>query len=506
MTTIVETAHGRMEGDARGGHVAFRGIPFAEPPVGPLRFAPPQPKKPWTGVRPAADFGPGSLQPPAEVAWMDAPGPKSEDCLYLNVFTPAADGSRRPVMVWIHGGGFTHGAGSQPLYDGGRLAVRGDVVVVTINYRLGALGYLYLDRFGGEGWGAAPNCGQLDQIAALRWVRENIAAFGGDPNNVTVFGESAGSFAVCALLAMPAARGLFQRAIAQSGAPLGNDPKPATRVAEAMLAEFGLAPAQSDRLREVPAEKIVEAQSLVAAQAPGMLRGYYPVADGKSLPRSVPDVIRAGEGARVPLVIGTTRDEANLFNFAELPNLDKPMEDARAAELLRLELPRSTAERIPALLDVYRASRRSLALPYSNRALIGAVQTDFRFRIPSIRLAEAYLAHEPRTYMYLFSYESPARRGALRACHALELPFVFGTLDAPTQDRFAGKGPEVERLSEHMMDAWLGFARGANPAHPALGDWPRYDRARRSTMVFDRKSRLEDAPLDAERAAWDGVI
>jgi para-nitrobenzyl esterase len=161
---------------------------------------------------------------------------------------------------------------------------------------------------------------------------------------------------------------------------------------------------------------------------------------------------------------------------------------------------------LPRLFGVYRESRRALGLPHGNRAIIGAIQTDYRFRIPCLRVAEAHLAHDPRTYVYLFSHESPASRGALRACHALELPFVFGTLDTPTQDRFAGKGPEVERLSAHMMDAWIAFARGGDPSHAALGDWPRYDTARRPTMVFDRQSRVEHGPLDVERAAWDGVI
>lgn len=506
MSVIVETRQGRVEGESRAGHVAFRGLPFAEPPVGALRFAAPAPPKPWAGVRAAVTFAPSSLQPQAEVQWMEAPGPKSEDCLYLNVFTPAADGAKRPVMVWIHGGGFTHGGASQALYDGGRLAVRGDAVVVTINYRLGALGYLYLDQLGGERWGAAPNCGQLDQIAALTWVRDNIEAFGGDPGNVTVFGESAGSFAVCALLAMPAAHGLFHRAIAQSGASRRNDPEPATKVSAGLLDELGIANGASERLREVSADAIMAAQSRAALRAPTMMRGYYPVADGKGLARAVPEVIARGEGARVPLVIGTTRDEANLFNYLELRILDEPLEQARAVEMVAPEVPRHAREHLPRMFAVYRESRRKLGLPHGNRAIIHAIQTDLRFRVPCLRVAEAHLAHGPDTFVYLFSHESPASRGALRACHALELPFVFGTLDAPTQDRFAGKGPEVERLSAQMMDAWIAFAHSGNPSHAALDRWERYDTARRPTMVFDRRSRLEHAPLDAERAAWDGLI
>lgn len=502
--TAVELSLGRLEGEQRGGHLAFRGIPFAAPPVGPLRFLPPRPAEPWKGTRPAVEFGPSAPQPRSQTPGMEPAGPRSEDCLYLNVFTPATDATRRPVMVWIHGGGFTSGSSSQRIYDGGPLAERGDVVVVTINYRLGVLGYLYLEEQGGRQWGATPNAGQLDMIAALGWVRDNVAAFGGNPGDVTVFGESAGAFAIWALLAMPAAQGLFHKAIVQSGAPRVSDPARAAAIAAALVEKLGIAHGHGRELQDVPVERLLEAQPIAARDA-GILRGYYPVADGVTLPRPVDAAVASGEAARVPLLAGTTRDEVNLFVPELLRDLDRPMEDARAIEILRKELPEHAADRVPAMLETYRRSRSALGLPHGNRALLGAIQTDFRFRVPMLRLVEAHRAHQPRTYMYLFSYESPAMRGALRACHALELSFVFGTLAAPMQDRFAGSGPEVERLSERMMDAWIAFARSGNPSHPSLGDWPPYDTARRATMVFNRQSRLEDAPLEVERAAWDGI-
>ena len=217
MEPIATTTLGALRGLERGDHLAFLGVPFAKPPIGERRFTAPEPLDPWTGTLDAIEFGDAAPQDPFVPASFRATVPESEDCLSLNVYTPALDGARRPVLFWIHGGGFSHGSGSQAAYDGGPLAERGDVVVVTINYRVGALGYLYLGGHGGDAWGAAANVGQLDQIAALQWVHDNIERFGGDPGNVTIFGQSAGGVAVSTLLAMPAANVLFHKAIAQSG-------------------------------------------------------------------------------------------------------------------------------------------------------------------------------------------------------------------------------------------------------------------------------------------------
>jgi para-nitrobenzyl esterase len=506
MSVQVQTRDGRIEGERRGGHVAFRGIPFAKPPVGPLRFAAPEAPTPWSGVRASFDFGPSAPQGGSAVRGMSAEGPLSEDCLYLNVYTRAADGRRRPVLFWIHGGAFTLGSGSSPTYDGGPLCERGDVVVVTINYRLGALGALYLGAHGGERLSATANAGQLDQIAALEWVRANIEAFGGDPENVTIFGESAGSLAVCTLLVMPAAQGLFARAIAQSGASLSAaSPEAAAKVAEALLAELEIADAQIERLRDLPAERIVAAQGVAALKAGGG-RGFFPMHDGATLPSQPGEALASGRCAKVPFVIGTNRDEMNLFTAPLLRELDKPMANEAAVAVLAKELPRGAEDRIAALLEVYRSSRAARQLPHGNRALLGAIQSDMRFRIPSIRFAEAYRRQQPNTFMYLFTYESPAMRGALRACHALEIPFVFGTLSAPFQDRFAGTGPAVEALSRAMMDSWLCFARTGNPSVLESFDWVPYDQQRRATVVFDKKSELVDAPYEEERAGWDGIL
>lgn len=506
MSTRVQTRNGRLEGERRGSHVAYRGIPYAEPPIGERRFRAPEPAESWSGVRLAHRFGPCAPQGGSDTPYMAAQGEQSEDCLYLNVYTPShadhAGQGKRPVLFWIHGGGFTLGSASSELYDGGPLCERGDVVVVTINYRLGALGYLYLGAHAGAEFGASSNLGQLDQIAALEWVRDNIEAFGGDPDNVTIFGESAGSMAVCTLLVMPAARGLFQRAIAQSGASLDvMTPDFAARVTSLVLANLGIPEAEAGRLRDVEASQLVAAQNVPELRKLGRI-GYSPVLDPATLPLHPRDAIATGACAEVPLVIGTNRDEMNLFRMGELRELEKPMDAARVVEVIRSALP-CPAEDVAALLETYRQSRAQRGLPHGNRALIGAVQSDQRFRMPSIRFAEAYRARQPRTFMYLFTYESPAMRGALRACHALELPFVFGTLTAPFQDRFAGTGPVVTGLSETMMDAWLSFARSGNPSSLSAGDWVPYDLTRRATMVFDTKTQLEDAPYEDERVAWE---
>jgi len=500
----VDTTYGKIEGEQHDLCCVFRGIPFAAPPIGPLRFCAPRPPEPWHGVRSALSFGPAAAQGTSKVPGMEALGPKSEDCLYLNVFTPAPDGKKRPVMFWIHGGAFKLGTASAPIYDGTRLAMRGDVVVVTTNYRLGAFGYLSLNDHGGASFGASANCGQLDQIAALRWVQDNIERFGGDPGNVTIFGESAGGMAVATLLCMPAAHGLFHRAISQSGAAsFTTKPAQAAELTGRLLTRLGIKHGDAARLRELSVEDIIDAHEHVGADL-GLRSGLGPVADGDTLPDQPGALIAARKAAEVPIIVGTNRDEMNLFNAARLRDLDSPMADDEAARIVQLFVPGLSNERASALLETYRSSRIAEQLPSSNRVLLNALQGDAMFRIPSLRFTEAYAKVQPATYSYLFTYQSPAMRGALGACHALELAFMFGTLDSPYQDRFCGTGPEVEGLSHVMMDAWLAHARHASPSTAALA-WPRYDAVERPTMVFDKPSRVELAPLDAERAAWEGI-
>ncbi len=494
MGVVIETTSGRVEGVAGEGHQRFLGIPFASPPVGARRFRAPEPIDPWSGVRDASRFGASAPQNPSPLPGM-AVGEQSEDCLYLNVYTPRADAARRPVLFWIHGGGFTGGSGSQDLYQGSRMALRGDVVVVTINYRLGALGYLSLP-------GVTPNLGQLDQLAALRWVRENAAAFGGDPANVTIFGESAGGMACATLLGMPGARGLFRRAIPQSGAAHHvHTPDSAGRVGRALLDELGV---DAAALAAVPVDRLLAAQAKVQAKAmgggPGLV--FAPMVDGDAIPVQPLETVRAGGARDVDVMVGTTRDECKLFRMGAPTG---EVDEARLLRRVEALLGSRYAAAAPRVIDAYRQAREGRASTAPGE-LLDAIETDRTFRIPAIRLAEAQQRQRPDTYMYLFCWESPARRGALGSCHALELPFMWGTLDAPTMDRFAGSGPDAEALSRSMMDAWLGFARSGVPGHRELPDWPRYDTARRPTLVFDRKSELAHGPLDAERAAWDEIL
>jgi para-nitrobenzyl esterase len=462
---VVETSLGKVAGKAREGHWSYRAIPFAKPPLGELRFAAPQPAEPWTGVRDATRYSAIALQGAVFAPGVGAEGIQSEDCLYLNVYTPAADGAQRPVMFFLHGGAFTVGSASARLYDGAKLAAQHDVVVVTTNYRLGALGYLPI----GE-----TNRGSLDQLAALRWVHANIARFGGDASNVTIFGESAGATSVCLLLAMPSARGLFARAIVQS-APLALD-LPTVESMAPVLEAFAL----SD-LTGSSSEELLGAQKKVEAdwtKWPHFQPVASPLFGGQ--PRASLD---AGTGSAVPLLIGYNRDEWNLFAAMDVPSWSKPLGD----DELRAQT-KVSAE----VIEVYRASRASRGLPHTNRALLRTILGDLRFRLPTLRFAERYRALAD-TYFYQFTYASPGLRGELGACHALELPFVFGSYDAPGQDRFAGKGEHVERLSRTLREHWTTFARGEAP-------WARYGDAR-ETMELDLEPRLVNDSYGEEREA-----
>lgn len=490
----VATTNGRVSGLARQRHLAFLGIPYAKA----ARFAAPEAASSWGGVKEASLIGFAAPQTSHVIAGFAASGPQDEDCLNLNVFTPACDAGKRPVMVWIHGGGFTHGAGYEALYDGGPLAVRGDVVVVTINYRLGALGLLRLPEIGAHG-----NQGLLDQVMALRWVRDNIAAFGGDPSQVTIFGESAGSASVGCLLAMPSARGLFRRAIQQSGIGRAATPDVADRIADAMLDLLGLDRARAKELLTLAPDKILQAQGAIAARLGADVR-FGPVIDPDTLPSPPTKAIADGAAKDVDVVIGTNRDEVKLFAAAMRR---EPIDDAALVRDVRAALPKAGEAEARELIEAYRASRKVRQLPDDNLDILDAIGSDVRFRIGSVRWARNQLAAGGRAWLYLFTHASPARRGALGSCHALEMPFVFGTLHAPTQDKFAGTGPDVQRLSREMMESWLSFARNGDPAHPSVGPWSQYDGDRRPTMIFGTTaSGQENDPFGEERVAIEALM
>lgn len=490
----VVTNSGRVSGIARPGHIAFLGIPYATA----KRFAAPLAAPSWSGVKEAVTIGFAAPQTSHVIAGFAASGPRDEDCLNLNVFTPACDGRKRAVMVWIHGGGFTHGAGYEPLYDGGPLAVRGDVVVVTINYRLGALGLLRLPEIGAHG-----NQALLDQVMALTWVRDNIAAFGGDPAQVTIFGESAGSASVGCLATMPSARGLFRRAIQQSGIGRAATADVADRIAAAMLELLGLDRSRANELLTIEPARILQAQSAISARLGPDVR-FGPVVDPATLPAIPAKAVADGAAKDVDIVIGTNRDEVKLFAAAMRR---EPIDDAALLKDVRAALPKAGEGEAKELIEVYRASRKVRQLPDDNLDILDAIGSDVRFRIGSQRWAANQRAAGGKAWLYLFTHASPARRGALGSCHALEMPFVFGTLNAPTQDKFAGTGADVERLSREMMDAWLSFANNGDPAHPVVAPWSQYDADKRPTMIFGTKgSGQQNDPFAEERAAIEKLM
>jgi para-nitrobenzyl esterase len=511
MDVIVETSYGKIRGQVADGLCVFRGIPFARPPLGERRFLAPEPAEAWAGVRDALRFGAPAPQNASALgpALSVDVGEASEDCLYLNVWTPAADGSRRPVMVWIHGGGFVIGSGSQTIYSGAALAQRGDVVVVTTNYRLGALGFLHLPEQWQGGLGATGNEGLLDQIAALEWVRSEIERFGGDPDNVSVFGESAGSMSIAALLAAPRARGLFRRAILQSGsANFVTTPARARRVAERLLQELGLEMAQAQRLRDVPVPQLLEAQQKTFVALAGQFAGlpFQPVTDGEVIPEHPFATVQSGFARDVALLIGTTRDEMKLFGFTD-PKA-RTLDEAGLLERCERIIPGADAagaSRAKLAIDTYRRARAARRAPTTPPELWFAIDTDRVFRHPALHLADLQRRHRPQTYVYLFTWESPLMNGAFGACHALDLPFVFGTFNDPMIGLFSGNGPDVAALSELIQGAWLAFARGGKPSHERLGDWPSYDPDLRPTMIFGPECGIENAPMEEERRFWAGL-
>lgn len=490
MEPIVELVSGKVRGTALGPLSVFRGIPYARPPVGPLRFGAPQPPEPWTGVRATTEFGPAPAQSTIDVAYVpgfslwEGIGATSEDCLTLNVWTPGLTG-RRPVLVWIPGGAFLKGAGSQDLYDGSTLARRGDVVVVTANYRLGAFGFLGLDdeRF-------ASNAGLLDQLAVLQWVADHAAAFGGDPGSVTLMGESAGAISVTALMTSAPAAGRFHRAVAQSGAGrrLPSAGK-AMELAERLLTRLGLDRTRAGDLLHVPTDQLLSAQVAVSVDVrrDDIGAGFQPWLDGDVLNEQANDGLAAGCADGVPFLAGTTEHEMNLWRvlLPALRNLDDAGLVAGAQRLV--------GEAASDMVAAYRAARPD-AGPVE---LFEAIWTDREFRIPSLRATETQAARSAATYSYLFTWPSPAP--GIGSCHAIELPFVFGTLDSKGADAFAGSGPAAEALATRVQDAWLSFARTGDPG------WPAYDPSGRTTMVFGETSEVVEDPMSGERQAWDGL-
>lgn len=494
-STIVETCYGKVHGINSGAISVWKGIPYARPPVGKLRFQPPQRPATWSGIRDATAFGPVAPQDAAHLddlargfnAETAAREAISEDCLYLNIWSPRADEKKRPVMVWIHGGAFILGSGSQLDYDGASFARQGDVVVVTLNYRLGVLGFLHLAELAGEEYASSGNAGLLDQIAALGWVRENIEAFGGDPSNVTVFGESTGAMSIGALLAAPAAQGLFQRAILQSGTAHNIQGKAAaTQSARDFLEILKLGTDEIGSLTDIPLETLLAAQARLLLKNP--LYAISLVVDGRDIPEPPTQAIARGAAKDRTILLGTNRDEMKLFAGSS-------SESSLDANMMQQILGNKASE----IFTTYAAAR-----PGADMREIGLeIFADYTFRIPAIRLAEKQLPHNTGIWMYRFDWPSPNEK--FGACHALEIPFVWNNLEASTFRMFLGKTPP-QRLASTMHTSWIAFARTGNPNTPDLPDWPVYDTDERTIMLFHEECGVVHDPQGAERAAWEGLL
>ncbi|MFL6027262.1 MAG: carboxylesterase/lipase family protein [Friedmanniella sp.] len=477
---VVTLAAGQVRGIERGAVAAWLGLPFAEPPVGRRRFRAPEPKAPWTGVRPATRFAGVSYQSGALGSARRLGTGASEDCLYLNVYAPVAartDGRPRPVLVWVHGGAFSNGAGA--LYDGAPLAEQGDVVVVTVNYRLGVFGFVdfaaVLDA------DVPANLGLRDQLAALTWVRDNIAAFGGDPAQLTVAGESAGSISVALMLSAPAAAGLFRGAVMESGSySLIHGPEVHQEVARAYARLLGLGRADGARLWQLPAADLVRAQATVDRQFPGTLPAA-PWFDGDLVPDSLA-AARAAVRPEVALLVGHNRDEATFFQRLS-PNV-MPTTRPALQNRLRAELGWDAAQQI---LDAYPATAAGTT----------ALGTDLNWAMPTLHFAERHAGAGGRTWFYRFDAAVPL----LGATHAAELPYLWSWSGLPALFLRGRLTPERRALAARLRRRWLAFVRDADPGP----DWPPFSLPRRRTLVLDPAGdRVLDDPARPRREIWAG--
>ena len=494
---VVKTTSGPVRGIVSDRINSFFGIPYGATAAGEARFLAPRKPQAWTTVRDCLEYGPRSPQGPSglisEVAAEDRREAAGEDCLRVNVFTPALGSGRRPVMVWLHGGGYSQASGSFIIYNGANLARRRDVVVVTLNHRLNLFGYLYLGEIAGEKYADSGNAGMLDIVLALEWVRDNIAAFGGDPGNVTIFGQSGGGGKVCTLMGMPAARGLFHKAIAQSGSNVsGMSRANATRVTQTVLERLNLKPGPwpgwAGELHKMPTEQLL-----------GAIRGlnFGPVVDGKNLPAGPFDPVSSPLCASVPLLCGSMETEVAWTRGAVIDDID----DAKLKAQVKLDVRGISDADADNLIATYRKARPGIS--NVDVHLILASDNSVRNAIQTVAERKADAKQAP-VYMYYFTWRSPVHDGRLKAYHTLDIPFVFENVDLATsmtggrQDRYA--------LQDRMSAAWTNFARTGNPnVKGLLPEWPAFDAARRATMVLDNECKVVNDPNAEERRALMAV-
>lgn len=497
-SVVAETAYGKIRGTEVDGIKVFKGVPYGATTAGTNRFMPPQPPARWTGVRDTLIWGPSAPQTEpgvkrqASAIAVAAAGlpAESEDCLVLNVWTPAINGGRkRPVMFWCHGGGFATGSGSSPVTDGANLARRGDVVVVSINHRLNVLGFTSLADVGGSEFASSGDVGMLDVVQALTWVRDNIAQFGGDPDTVMVFGQSGGGRKVSTLLAMPSAKGLFHRAVIESGATIKLvDRELAAKVSRELLKQVGLAPNQFRELQRRPLDHIMSAYfaTVRSMNVDQMTAGFSPTVDGTVVPQHPFHPVASAISADVPVMLGSTR--------TELTSSAQPADFMLTDAAMRQRIHELIGEHAAGAIDVYRKANPS-ATPSELYFLIAS---DHRYSGPVTKIAErrAALGKGP-VYLYYWRWETPVENGRLKSPHTIEIPFAFDNVQIAS--KLTGGGAEAVALADKVSDAWIAFARTGNPNTPKLPRWPAFNAQERPTMVFNTKSVVEHDPIREQR-------